>query len=578
HCQTGEQPNADQSGCELCPRGTYQPTAGEAKCIDCPSKKSTKTAGAQNDNQCEVYCKDGELKDDAGVCVPCARGYYKNNTEYEFGPCNICPTNYTTPGVGAPSKDNCTIKNCTKGSHLDNSTNTCQICLKGYYQDKMWQESCIKCDKEKTTESNGATAASDCKPDCDPGREGRNGRCEPCQRGYYKGEKGAASCTMCSNDKITSGNGSTTVNDCDIANCTAGQYLDATNNVCINCKQSSYQPEKWQTECKPCLNDKITDGEGKTSESDCVTNCANGHGYNYTSGTCVVCPRGTYRIRVEAVTAPLTPGCVPCPVGKTTERTGSPNKGQCNIADCREGTYFTSDKQTCIICPRGEYQDEPWQEKGCKKCPDGKTTPSNHSTSFTDCKRDCPSGRELDETTGDCDFCPRGFYKDQAQHFNCQQCPSGLTTKSTGSTSASDCNQGNCSAGYMYDGTDCKACPVGQYQDKTSCEPCGNMMTTEKEGATSVTKCFSTNACTNGKNDCSQTDKGGICKPLGNGTTYTCSCRDAWEKQPGGNICRHKCDNPDYCLHGATCTKDDLENPKCLCTDKYEGERCDIRS
>ena len=32
---------------------------------------------------------------------------------------------------------------------------------------------------------------------------------------------------------------------------------------------------------------------------------------------------------------------------------------------------------------------------------------------------DCPSGRELDETTGDCDLCPRGFYKDQAQHFNC---------------------------------------------------------------------------------------------------------------------------------------------------------------
>ncbi|KAI0213948.1 hypothetical protein LSAT2_000963 [Lamellibrachia satsuma] len=212
--------------------------------------------------------------------------------------------------------------------------------------------------------------------------------------------------------------------------------------MCINCKQSSYQSEKWQTECKPCLNDKITDGEGKTSESDCVTNCANGHGYNYTSGTCMECPRGTYRIRVEAVTAPLTPRCVPCPAGKTTERTGSLTKDQCNIADCREGAYFSADKQSCIVCPRGEYQDKPWQENGCKKCPDGKTTPSNHSTSVTDCKRDCPSGRELDETTGDCDLCRRGFYKDQAQHFNCQQCPSGLTTQSTGSTSASDCNQG----------------------------------------------------------------------------------------------------------------------------------------
>ncbi|KAI0233726.1 hypothetical protein LSAT2_016060 [Lamellibrachia satsuma] len=374
--------------------------------------------------------------------------------------------------------------------------------------------------------------------DCDPGLEERNGKCEPCRRGYYKDAKGAESCTLCSNGMITSGTGATTVNQCTIANCTAGHYLDATNNVCIACKQSSYQSEKWQTECKPCLNDKITDAEGRTSESDCI-------------------------------------------MGKTTERTGSLTKDQCTIADCREGSYFTADKLSCIVCPRGEYQDEPWQEKGCKKCPDRKTTPSTHSTSVTDCKRDCPSGRELDETTGDCDLCPRGFYKDQAQHFNCQQCPTGLTTQSTGSTSASDCNQGDCSSGYMFDGTDCKACPVGSYQDEkyqTSCKSCGNMMSTANKGATSLTECFSTNACTNRKNDCSPTDKGGICTPVGDGTEWTCGCRDAWDKQPGGNVCRHKCDNSVYCLHGATCSKNDLENPKCLCTDKYEGERCFIRS
>ena len=65
-----------------------------------------------------------------------------------------------------------------------------------------------------------------------------------------------------------------------------------------------------------------------------AANCANGHGYNYTSGTCMECPRGTYRIRVEALTVPLTPRCVPCPAGRTTERTGSLTKDQCTI-----GTY-----------------------------------------------------------------------------------------------------------------------------------------------------------------------------------------------------------------------------------------------
>lgn len=57
-------------------------------------------------------------------------------------------------------------------------------------------------------------------------------------------------------------------------------------------------------------------------------------------------------------------------------------------ADCREGSYFTADKLSCIVCPRGEYQDEPWQVS-CKKCPGTTTTPSTHSTSVTDCKRMC---------------------------------------------------------------------------------------------------------------------------------------------------------------------------------------------
>ena len=52
---------------------------------------------------------------------------------------------------------------------------------------------------------------------------------------------------------------------------------------------------------------------------------------------------------------------------------------------------------------------------------------------------------------------------------------------------------GDCSAGSIFDGMDCKACPVGSYQDKKyqmSCKSCGKMMTTEKEGAKSMTKCF----------------------------------------------------------------------------------------
>ncbi|KAI0213949.1 hypothetical protein LSAT2_000964 [Lamellibrachia satsuma] len=53
-CKTGEQLNSDQSGCEPCPRGTYQPTAGEVVCIKCSHGKSTTEEGTQNESQCKV--------------------------------------------------------------------------------------------------------------------------------------------------------------------------------------------------------------------------------------------------------------------------------------------------------------------------------------------------------------------------------------------------------------------------------------------------------------------------------------------------------------------------------------------
>ena len=63
------------------------------------------------------YCKDGEWRDDTGSCVPCPRGYYKNNTEYEFGPCTLCPIAYITLHEGAQSEANCTISKLTIHQH-----------------------------------------------------------------------------------------------------------------------------------------------------------------------------------------------------------------------------------------------------------------------------------------------------------------------------------------------------------------------------------------------------------------------------------------------------------------------------
>ncbi|KAK2181691.1 hypothetical protein NP493_384g01021 [Ridgeia piscesae] len=134
-------------------------------------------------------------------------------------------------------------------------------------------------------------------------------------------------------------------------------------------------------------------------------------------------------------------------------------------ANCSDGHRYNFRSGTCELCRQGFYRTQ----------------------------GECDSGWELDETTGNCVLCRRGFYKDKAQHFYCQRCPVHLLTPGTGSTVSSDCNQGNCTAGYMIVGKTCRECPVGTYQDKrwqTECIPCGNQMATGRKGATSSEECI----------------------------------------------------------------------------------------
>ena len=52
---------------------------------------------------------------------------------------------------------------------------------------------------------------------------------------------------------------------------------------------------------------------------------------------------------------------------------------------------------------------------------------------------------------------------------------------------------GNCSAGEMFDGTSCKTCPVGSYQNEkyqNECKSCDTKMTTASTGARSKKQCM----------------------------------------------------------------------------------------
>ena len=51
-CEAGEQPMSDQSGCEPCPQGSYQPEPNQQQCETCDPDTSTLMEGAVNETAC----------------------------------------------------------------------------------------------------------------------------------------------------------------------------------------------------------------------------------------------------------------------------------------------------------------------------------------------------------------------------------------------------------------------------------------------------------------------------------------------------------------------------------------------
>ena len=62
-----------------------------------------------------AVCIPGHHFNSRGVCVPCPRGFYKDNIPmFQFDQCKACDNGATTLGTGTVSKDECNIRKCCK--------------------------------------------------------------------------------------------------------------------------------------------------------------------------------------------------------------------------------------------------------------------------------------------------------------------------------------------------------------------------------------------------------------------------------------------------------------------------------
>ncbi|GMT08367.1 hypothetical protein PENTCL1PPCAC_30541, partial [Pristionchus entomophagus] len=137
--------------------------------------------------------------------------------------------------------------------------------------------------------------------------------------------------------------------------------------------------------------------------------------------------------------------CVKCPGNFTTMYDGAQSKNDCYVS-CLPGYYtsYNTDPTQCIPCGIGYYETKRGALEHCKNC-DHNSTLHEASTSSSDCVNTCDEpGKEIDEN-GSCRACVQGTFKDDPSDLRCGgNCPYGLTTAGTGSTSLSQCTVINC--------------------------------------------------------------------------------------------------------------------------------------
>ena len=106
NCTAGQIANANNTACDDCVRGTFQD--GDV-CAPCPVNTTTRDAAASDQSQCEAFCPEGQ-EEVGGACQPCAIGFFRNNSMFEFGSCEMCPDpDFVTLNPGSTSPSECTI-------------------------------------------------------------------------------------------------------------------------------------------------------------------------------------------------------------------------------------------------------------------------------------------------------------------------------------------------------------------------------------------------------------------------------------------------------------------------------------
>ncbi|XP_067672504.1 uncharacterized protein [Haliotis asinina] len=263
------------TSCKPCGYGFYQPDKWQSSCKKCDTGSTTYRLGAMAVTDCVLECAAGyQFNAGTGRCDLCPQGYYQDKLNPTVFECIMCgDPSVITPGLGATSAANCTVRNCTTPGQFRNSTtNLCQDCRIGYYQDTKWQDSCKKCPTGYTTRNTKRPSSTDCLRDCEAGKTQVGDACVDCPVDTYR-DKTTWTCKDCPTGLKTGKVGAASVNECNKSACLPGTYFNRTVSRCVDCPINTYQDTASTFACKSCPSLKFTRTVGSRSSSDCVGFC-----------------------------------------------------------------------------------------------------------------------------------------------------------------------------------------------------------------------------------------------------------------------------------------------------------------
>ncbi|KAI0222038.1 hypothetical protein LSAT2_026715, partial [Lamellibrachia satsuma] len=373
NCTAGEHIDATEAKCKPCERGTYQSKEWQLECDKCPLNKTTLGLGYTDRTDCVTNCSSGmEYNTTTGSCESCPRGVYRTQNVNDL--CVPCPRGRTTRTLGASTSGQCEIADCRAGQHFaDIRQVSCNDCERGYYQDKSWQDSCIKCPQSMTTVSVGSTSVTECKlKACMMYRLGTVSNVPSVYQYSAGSSRSSFLCDENANMKLSS----------PLSQAKKRYYpserkgIDLAWGYCPGANVLGWGnvrgDKKWQTECISCGPRKTTATEGATAEDQCLStdSCSIGR-HDCTlpenGGTCILVNHGP----------DYTCGC---------RKGWYLDSGTACTRECDSGWQIDENTGQCTLCPRGFYKDKQ-QHIYCQPCPRHLVTSGPGSTAESDCSQ-----------------------------------------------------------------------------------------------------------------------------------------------------------------------------------------------